>query len=292
MKKIWLCGSSGMLGSHVKRLLVKRGEDFVATDRDRVDITDMKEVLGFVRSGNITHILNCAAYTNVDQAELEQKAAYLINAVGPHHLGLAGRQYGAKVLHFSTDYVFDGKSSDPYEENHACSPLGAYGISKLAGEFKLLDENPHACIIRTSWLFGYPGKNFVETMLRLMEDQKEVRVVSDQVGRPTYCGDLAEAAFDLLEQEGLFHYANTLETSWYDYAREIHRQAKQMGLPLKVEAIEPISSQEYPTAAKRPVYSTLCTRKVEKVLGRKPRPWQDALSDYLSLRKTTQCTAT
>lgn len=288
MKKIWICGASGMLGSHFTRLLTQRKIPFVANDYQQIDITQLDVVSDFVRKERISHIINCAAYTAVDKAENEQKQAYLVNAIGPHHLGIAGRRHGAHVIHFSTDYVFDGQAKSPYAEDHPCSPLGAYGMSKLAGEMKLLDEHERACVIRTSWLYGLPGKNFVETMLRLMNEKETLRIVSDQVGRPTYCQDLAETALELLDQEGIYHFANSLETSWYHFAKEIYDQAKKLGYHLKVQHIEAIKTSEYPTPAKRPAYSTLSTKKVEKLLGKAPRPWQEALQAYLPQYKRYQ----
>lgn len=279
--KIWICGANGMLGSHFKRLLAQHQLDFITTTSRQIDITKLDDVSDFVRLQRITHIINCAAYTQVDKAETEEKQAYLVNAMGPHHLGIAGRRHRAHVIHFSTDYVFDGKGSTPYTEEHPCAPLGAYGMSKLAGEMKLLNEYQHVCMIRTSWLFGFPGKNFVETMLRLMAEKEQLRIVTDQVGRPTYCQDLAETALELLDEEGVFHFANTAETSWYHFAQEIQRQAQALGFPLKVQSIEPIASHEYPTPVKRPSYSTLETKKVEQWLGKTPRTWQSALQDYL-----------
>jgi dTDP-4-dehydrorhamnose reductase len=224
----------------------------------------------------------------VDKAEEDLKQAYLVNAMGPYHLGLAARRHEARVIHFSTDYVFEGTKNAPYEENDVCCPLGAYGLSKLAGEMKLLEELEDACVIRTSWLFGHPGKNFVGTMLRLMSEREHLKVVADQVGRPTYCQDLAMITFNLLDQEGIFHFANSHETSWYLFAKEIHRQALELGFPLKVRSIEPISTAEYPTPAKRPGYSTLHTKKIEHLLGYPPRHWQDALRDYLIKVQTDQ----
>lgn len=280
MKKIWICGASGMLGSHFKRLLTDRKIPFVANDSKEVDITHLDNVSDFVRVQKISHIVNCAAYTQVDRAETEQKQAYLVNAVGPHYLGIAGRRHGARVLHFSTDYVFDGKGRAPYNEEHFCSPTSAYGMSKLAGEIKLLDEHAHTCVIRTSWLFGISGKNFVETMLRLMSEKEQLRIVYDQIGKPTYCQDLAEAGLQLLDEEGIFHFANSFETSWFQFAEEIHRQAQKLHFPLKVKTLEPIPSDEYPTLAKRPAYSSLSTKKIEGLLGKSPRPWQEALHDY------------
>lgn len=287
-QKIWICGAAGMLGSQFTRLLAAQHVPFVANDFRQVDITDLEAVSDFITEQKITHVINCAAYTAVDKAETDQKQAYLVNAMGPYQLGLAGKRHGARVIHFSTDYVFDGTSHSPYKEDSMCSPLGAYGMSKLAGEMKLLDAHPRACVIRTSWLFGLPGKNFVETMVRLMGEREQLRVVADQKGRPTYCLDLAQAALQLIDEEGIYHFANAEETSWYHFAEEIHKQAIAMGFPIKVKKIDPITTDEYPTPAKRPAYSTLSTKKIENFLGEKPRPWKDALKDYLEKYKNHQ----
>ena len=266
----------------------KKNIPFLANDRKQIDITQLDNVSDFVRVQKITHIINCAAYTNVDKAEEEQKEVYLVNAVGPHNLGIAARRHGARVLHFSTDYVFDGKGRVPYTEDHQCTPINAYGMSKLAGEMKLLEEHQRSCVIRTSWLFGLFGKNFVEAMLRLMRERESLRVVSDQIGRPTYCQDLAEAALQLLDEEGIFHFANAFETSWFEFAKEIQRQALELEIPLMIKTIEPIYSYEYPMVAKRPAYSTLSTKKIEATLGLIPRSWQEALKAYLYCAKKEQ----
>ena len=288
MKKIWICGASGMLGSHFKRFIEEKNISFIANDYQDIDITKLDAVSDFVRIQKITHVINCAAYTQVDKAENEPKEAYLINAMGPHNLGIACRRHSARLIHFSTDYVFDGAGRYPYKEEHDCAPVSAYGMSKWAGEVKLLEEYERACIIRTSWLFGIPGKNFVNSMLKLMAEKEELRVVSDQVGRPTYCQDLVEATMNLLDEEGIFHFANGQETSWYHFAKEIHKQALELGYPLQVKSIQPITTKEYPTPAKRPVYSTLSTKKIEALLGKEPRSWILALTDYLEAYKKHQ----
>lgn len=282
MKKIWICGALGMLGSHFKRSLEKDPLiSFVATDYQEIDITQLEQVSEFVRMQQITHILNCAAYTQVDRAEEEEKQAYIVNAIGPHNLSIASRRHGARLIHFSTDYVFDGEHRKPYTEQTSCNPIGAYGRSKLAGEIKILNEYEEVCIIRTSWLFGFPGINFVSKMLQLMYERDTIAVVSDQVGRPTYCGDLVHATLNLLEEKGIYHFANASETSWYLFAEEILKQAKQLGYPLKTKIIEPVSSANYKTNAKRPFYSTLNTSKIEKKLPKSLRTWKEALKDYL-----------
>lgn len=283
--KIWLPGGSGMLGSHFQRLLAKKHIPFVVTNSQDVDIGHEGAVEDFVKREKIDQIINCAAYTQVDKAESESEQAYRVNAMGPENIGKAARKHNIKaVIHFSTDYVFDGNNQSPYREDHLCDPIGVYGKSKWEGEQRLLDAYPEACIIRTSWLYGMPGKNFVETMLRLMAEREVLRVVHDQVGCPTYCEDLAEVSLKMLGQAGLFHFSNCNQTSWHEFAQEIYRQAHSMGYPLKVQKIEPIRSEEYPTPAKRPAYSTLDTHKISKALGNSPRGWQEALRDYLTMR--------
>lgn len=281
MKKIWITGVNGMLGSHLKRLLDTQKIAYIATTHQEVDITDLDLVSDVIRIQKITHVVNCAAYTKVDQAENEQKQAYQVNAIGAHHLAIAGRRHGARIIHFSTDYVFDGKSHFPYTEDAILSPIGAYGISKMVGEVKLLEEHEHTCVIRTSWLFGDTGHNFVTTMLKLMAEKEELKIVNDQIGRPTYCQDLAEATLALLEEEEIFHFANSQETTWFKFAEEIYRQAQSMDFDLKVKQLIPISTQEYPTLAKRPQYSVLNTNKFEQLLNKPIRPWQEALKDCL-----------
>lgn len=288
MKRIWVCGASGMLGSHFTRLLRKKNIPHVANDYQQVDITQLDAVSSFVRAQKVTHIINCAAYTAVDKAETEMKQAYLINATGPHNLAIAARKHGARLIHFSTDYVFDGNGNRPYTEEDMCGPISAYGMSKWAGEVKLLDEHQKSCVIRTSWLYGLPGKNFVETMLRLMSEREQLKIVSDQVGRPTYCQDLVDTVMDLLDEEGIFHFANSSETSWFGFAKEILKQGRELEFPLKIKQIDAIPSSEYPTPAKRPNYSTLSTKKIETLLGKRPREWSLALRDYLEKYKNYQ----
>lgn len=281
MIKILICGAFGMLGSHVQRLLLEKAIPFVAFNAHQMDITDLNALSDCVKGGNFTHVINCAAYTQVDKAETDIEESTSANAVGPYHLGIVGKKHGVKVIHFSTDYVFNGDAKSPYSEEDSCNPVNAYGMTKWSGEVKLLSEYPQACVIRTSWLFGFPGKNFVGTMLKLMQERDQLRVVVDQVGRPTYCQDLARAAVDLIDAEGLFHFANAGQTSWHQLAVEIHRQARELNYPIKTESITPISTDEYPTPAKRPRYSTLSTDKIERYLNCPPRPWQEALREYL-----------
>ena len=213
--KIWITGSKGMLGTTICETLKRRDIPYLGSDKS-VNITSLILLEQFLnKHKGITHIINCAAYTNVDLAEQEKELAYAINATGIQNLGKLAQRYQIPILHFSTDYVFNGAYQTPYKEEDGCEPIGEYGRTKEQGEAFLLKECPTASIIRTSWLFGSNGKNFVETMLNLMKHHKIIRVVSDQIGRPTYCQDLANAAIALLDHKGVYHFANSGSISWY-----------------------------------------------------------------------------
>ncbi|HVJ18285.1 MAG TPA: dTDP-4-dehydrorhamnose reductase, partial [Polyangiaceae bacterium] len=231
--KVWLAGARGMLGSAIAIRLERSGIPFVATDLE-LDIGDSARVLEFAERERPTAIVNCAAYTRVDDAERETALCQRVNGDGPGNIGQAAAAVGASVLHFSTDYVFDGLSSLPYDEGAPCAPSGVYGRTKLDGERQLLraaERGVRLLIVRTSWLFGENGKNFVTTMLELMARQPTLRVVADQRGRPTYAGDLADTALALLATEapGIFHFANAEATTWHGFSCAIRDQASALG---------------------------------------------------------------
>ena len=284
--KVWLTGARGMLGSAIAQRLERRGIEFVSTDSE-LDIAERAQVLEFALRERPTAIVNAAAYTRVDDAEREADLAMRVNGHGPGNLGHAAAAVGASVLHFSTDYVFDGRGSAPYDEQAACAPQGVYGKSKLEGEQQLLaaaERGVRMQIVRTSWLFGEHGKNFVSTMLELMAQREELRVVADQHGRPTYTADLADAALALALAEspaGVFHFANSEATTWHGFASAIRDQAKALGLPVRTETIHAVTTAEFPRPAPRPAYSVLATARIAAALGSEPRPWRTALHDYL-----------
>ena len=287
--RIWIPGGRGMLGSAVVRALATLPHDVVVTGHD-LDVGDAAAVTTFVQAHRPTHIINCAAFTRVDACETELDAATRANADGPGILGRAARDADARVLHVSTDYVFDGTATTPYAESAPTAPMSAYGRTKRAGEEQLMVATAgESIVMRTSWLFGLGGKNFVETIAGLMSAREELRVVADQVGRPTSTEDLAAAIVAVLGLDGtapapagIYHFANTGETTWHAFTCAIRDELARRGAPLKVRAIHAIATPDYPTPARRPAWSVLSTAKIEAVLGKRPRAWPVALSDYVS----------
>lgn len=279
--KVLVTGANGQLGSEIKRRSIGlHGLEFLFTDVAELDLTDFEAVKSYCEQEQPSFIINCAAYTAVDVAETDAELAELINTKVPAYLGKIGKAIGAKVIHISTDYVFDGLACAPYSETDLVDPDSVYGKTKLNGEIALVKEDASSIIIRTSWLYSPFGKNFVKTMIRLGEDRDELKVVCDQVGTPTHAGDLAGAILTILEQTsasadawkpGIYHYSNEGVCSWYDFAKAIHELA---GIGCKVY---PISTEEYPTPAKRPAYSVLNKAKIKRNYGIEIPYWRDSL---------------
>lgn len=279
--KIWILGAGGGLGREFAAVCQSRAIPYVGTTHAQVDITNLEALQRFAESSGATHWVNCAAYTDVEAAETHAELAFRANAEGPALLGRAARERGAKVLHISTDYVFDGNSTRPYLETDPCNPVNIYGKSKWEGEQRLLEELPTASVLRVSWLFGRGGKSFLSSALNWMKQKPELLVANDQMGRATYCKDLAEVMLQLYDYAGIFHFANAGAATRYEMALEMHALAKQLQIPLLCEKILPVSSSTFPTRVKRPNYSVLDTQKIEKTLGIQVRSWKSALKEYL-----------
>lgn len=262
--KVLLTGSKGQLGSCFQDRL-PQGWEVWATDSDVLDITDLARVKQAVAQFAPNVIVNAAAYTAVDKAETERELAALINETGPKNLALAANDVGARLMHVSTDYVFDGTATTPYVETDETNPLGVYGKTKLDGEIAVAAIQPEAIIIRTAWVFSEYGNNFVKTMLRLANDRDTLGVVADQHGCPTYAGDIAFAIINLLKAEakgGVYHYCGADEMSWHEFAEKIFAYANEVKLLDKHMVVNEISTEDYKTPAARPKYSILSKAKI------------------------------
>jgi len=291
-KKLALIGANGMLARMVRHLAPPYF-DVTSFDLPDFDITDRNIVLSAMTGLRPHVIVNCAAYTDVDGCETNEELALRVNGSGPGYLAEAALETGAILVHISTDYVFAGDKTEPYTEDDPTGPLSSYGRSKLKGETAILASGlARYLIIRTSWLYGPGGKNFVETILRLAGEREELRIVADQQGSPTYTEDLANAVFSLLETEdvqmpyGIYHFSNAGSCSWYEFALEIVRLARLNKLPVKAESIKPIRTEDYPLPAKRPSYSIFSKQKYETITGRSIPEWRESLIRYFAVRQT------
>ena len=277
MVKLLICGASGMLGQDVVRAAELAGHEVVTTGRNSLDVTDSEAVALTVERERPEAVVNCAAYTDVDGAEREREEAMRVNAGGARNVAAAAAGVGASVLYLSTDYVFDGSKDAPYVESDEPNPLGSYGASKLAGESETAAMNPRHHVVRTSWLFGTGGRNFVETMIEVGAREGEVTVVCDQVGSPTYTAHLAEGLVRMLDTRahGLHHMSAAGECSWYDFAVAIFERA---GVDCRVMSA---TTDELARPAPRPAYSVMDTQYEDAI--HLPR-WQDGLTYYLQER--------
>jgi dTDP-4-dehydrorhamnose reductase len=276
--KILITGSSGQLGETFKRISSKHTYNFIFTNRSVLDITNKKQVDEYFGNNAFDCIINCAAYTAVDLAEEDEKKAFSVNEAGVENLVKACERNNMAMIHFSTDYVFDGRKNQPYIEEDKTNPLGIYGQSKLAGEQKILASGISALIFRTSWLYAKHGKNFYNTMLRIGAEKDQINVVADQIGTPTNTTDLALSVLQCIQkyelwkgQQEIYHFSNEGVASWYDFAKAIFEYNK---LSCKVN---PISTQEYPTAAKRPFYSVLNKQKFKDFFKFDIKHWRESL---------------
>ena len=278
---ILITGSNGQVGSEIKELSSNYSYNFFFTDRLNIDITNKDNIKDFCQTNNINVIINCAAYTAVDKAESDTENADLVNRKAVKKLAIVSSELNIKLIHISTDYVFDGRNFKPYKEEFQVNPQGVYGKTKLEGELELININPkNSLIIRTSWVYSYYGNNFVKTMLRLGKEKDSLGVVFDQIGTPTYALHLAKIILDIIpqienEKVEIVNFSNEGVVSWYDFAKEIMKMAK---IDCK---INPIESFQYPTPAVRPHFSVLNKAKIKAMFNIEIPYWKDGLDDCL-----------
>lgn len=273
-----ITGANGQLGSEMRRLGEVSPNTYIYTDVAELDITNGEAVAAFVKENAVDIIVNCAAYTNVDKAESDEATAELINATAVRNLAEAVKMVGGTLFHVSTDYVFGNEGNTPRNEDMPLSPLGVYGRTKLHGEQAIAEVGCKAIIIRTAWLYSEFGNNFLKTMMRLTAEREQLNVVFDQVGTPTYAGDLALAIFSIIEggvyagNEGIYHFSNEGVCSWYDFATEIAIAAGNSGC-----TVLPCHSSEFPSPVTRPAFSVLDKSKIKATFGLEIPHWRDSM---------------
>ena len=276
MKRILVTGANGQLGKELRDIAPSYPEvDFLFLSREDLPIHHYELVRNTFDGFKPDYCINCAAYTAVDKAEQEAELAYIVNSESVGILAAVSKIHDCKFIHISTDYVFAGDSPVPYKESDATGPVSVYGKSKLAGENEAVTQNPNAIIIRTSWVYSFYGNNFVKTMIRLMKERNEISVVSDQIGSPTWAADLALFIMHVIEfpewKQGVYHFSNLGEISWYDFAVEIKKLIQSNCI------VHPIPTSAYPTPAKRPAFSLLDKTKIKSVFGYEPPSWKPSL---------------
>lgn len=284
---ILITGAYGQLGNELKVLAAAYPSfDYLYTDRDDMPIDDEAAIHQFFATHRPAYCINCAAYTAVDKAETDQDEAYRANAEGPRILAAASKANNTRFIHISTDYVFDGKSPVPYKEEFPTEPISVYGVTKLKGEQLVLQNDPQAIIIRTAWVYSSFGKNFVKTMMKLMQERDSISVVNDQIGSPTYAADLAQCIMHIVAgshvqanrwRPGIYHFSNHGRISWYEFAVAIKELMNSNC------TVNPITTEQYPTPAKRPAFSLLDTQRIQNVFHCNIPFWKDGLQRCMKL---------
>jgi dTDP-4-dehydrorhamnose reductase len=286
----WLIGCNGMLGTELSHVLEKNEIPFIGTDCE-VDITDLSALESFAKNKNFCCIINCAAYTAVDKAEDDIQTCNKLNIHGAANIAACSKNINARLIHISTDYVFDGKGITEenvlrsYREDDKTNPIGVYGLSKRDGEIAVLENNQKSYIIRTAWLYGKYRNNFVSAMIRLMNEKNEIKVVNDQVGSPTWAFDLSNAIINFINTEtscGIYHYTNEGNITWFDFANEIYKLGKETGLIKNKCNVVPCSSSEYPSKVQRPSFSVLDKSKIKNNLKISIPSWNKSLKEYIN----------
>jgi dTDP-4-dehydrorhamnose reductase len=282
MKKIVIIGGNGQLGNCIRKIApdFENKYEFIFTDSQTLDITNEDQVNDFFYDHKPDFCINASAYTAVDLAEKEEEKAFAVNAYGVAHLAQACVDHKSILIHVSTDYVFDGDTNLSYSEDDFTNPIGVYGQSKRKGEELALEINPKTVILRTSWLYSEFNKNFLKTMMNLFSQKDELGIVADQFGQPTNANDLAEAIIEIIETPnktfGIFHFSNYPETTWFEFAKKIAEFSKS------AVKLNPLTTEQYPTPAKRPTRSTLALDKIEQVYKIEPKHWENSLEDCVN----------
>jgi len=277
--KFLITGAAGQLGRETLLALQAAGEDVIGIDRPELDFSEPDKVADGIRAYRADWVINCAAYTHVDKAEQEQDLVFRVNRDSAKAVAQGVSSYGGRLLHVSTDFIFGGEQSHPYAEGDPANPLGVYGQSKWEGEQAVQAVMADAVIVRTAWVYGVHGHNFVKTMLRLAAERDELRVVDDQVGTPAWTADITRALLSLVDADatGVFNFTNEGIASWYDFAGEIIANARDLGFPLQVKRISPIPTVDFPLPAARPAYSVLSKVKIRQALDYPIPHWRESL---------------
>ena len=292
MIKVLVTGAYGQLGSCLKDIFNREKEiDAVYQDIDSLDLIDKDKVADAIEKIRPDYVINCAAYTAVDKAEEDKELAFKVNSDAVENLAIGIKGTHSKIIHISTDFVFEGNQNTPYDPDSAPNPVNTYGLSKLKGEQILQDLMPdQSMTLRTAWLYSEYGNNFVKTMLRLMREKPELSVVNDQTGSPTYARGLARLIWVIIQRElfkpGIYHWTDQGNISWYDFACGIQEEAGKLGLFHKKIPIKPILTTQYPTPARRPAYSVLECAETESLTGMKTTPWKENLRTMLGRLST------
>lgn len=282
---IWIIGCKGQLGTEIARQFTEKKVDYVGTDID-IDITDPQALAKFVIGKSISYIINCSAYTAVDRAEIDVELAKKLNEEGPRNIANLANQIHAKMIHISTDYVFDGASKVPYTEDMPISPIGVYGITKVAGEAAVRQNLKEYYIIRTAWLYGWAGKNFVYTIIKAMNTHDSIKVVNDQKGSPTFASNLASIIIKIINYDrmpyGTYHCTDIGEITWWDFAIEIKKIAIDAGYVTNRNCVvNSCTTEDYPSPARRPAYSVLSKNKIQKALGFELPDWREGVKAFI-----------
>jgi dTDP-4-dehydrorhamnose reductase len=284
---IWVTGAKGMLGSDMVAMLRAAGWEVLGSDIE-IDVRDPAALQRAIAGQAIEWVINCCAYTAVDKAETDEEAAFAINADGAAHVAAAAASCGARMIHISTDYVFDGCAEHPYTESDPVSPIGVYARAKLEGEQRVVAAAPEAFILRTAWLYGEHGANFADTMLRLMREREHLSVVADQHGSPTWTRTLCRVITEMLRQDvrggGIYHVTSSGQATWHAFAEAIRDVALREGLLTRSCDVQPVTTAAYPTAARRPPYSVLACDKIAALLAIDLPDWRESVTTFIAQR--------